>query len=319
MPIMRTAKRLGSAIGGSLVLGGATYAQWQASNPPVVLPTAWSSVPDWLATSPNPWMTATALLSALGAVGAIQQLFFAPKTATPEQVAEQGVLTRTKVDETAASTIAAIKADKLAQTLEAIRTNSLTSEQLAELRQSLAQTAADAGNTSADLAGTFVDTVATLATADDPGLRAAAASEVAGDAGSAFRQLMALGEAGASDAAARFRDAGALAAPFDVAQAIAAYARAADIAPDDCWTWINLARLHQSTGDLVSARRAAERGRQVATDERDGMAVDNKLGDIARAEGDLPAARAAFQAGLTIAERLAARDPGNSEWQRDLS
>ncbi|MFZ4381773.1 MAG: hypothetical protein ACOYO0_07405, partial [Sandarakinorhabdus sp.] len=44
----------------------------------------------------------------------------------------------------------------------------------------------------------------------------------------------------------------------------------------------------------------------------------NKLGDIARAEGDLPAARAAFQAGLTIRDRLAARDPGNSEWQRDL-
>ena len=35
--------------------------------------------------------------------------------------------------------------------------------------------------------------------------------------------------------------------------------------------------------------------------------------------GDLTAARTAYQAGLDIAVRLAAADPGNTEWQRDLS
>ena len=37
------------------------------------------------------------------------------------------------------------------------------------------------------------------------------------------------------------------------------------------------------------------------------------------AAGDLPAARSSYQAGLEIAERLAAQDKGNSVWQRDLS
>jgi hypothetical protein len=36
------------------------------------------------------------------------------------------------------------------------------------------------------------------------------------------------------------------------------------------------------------------------------------------AAGDLAAARAAYQAGLDIAVRLAAADPANAGWQRDL-
>ena len=43
------------------------------------------------------------------------------------------------------------------------------------------------------------------------------------------------------------------------------------------------------------------------------------LGDLAPAAGDLAAARTAYQAGLAIAERLAAADPANTGWQRDLS
>ena len=37
------------------------------------------------------------------------------------------------------------------------------------------------------------------------------------------------------------------------------------------------------------------------------------------AGGDLAAARAAYQAYQDIAERLAAADPANTEWQRNLS
>ena len=40
---------------------------------------------------------------------------------------------------------------------------------------------------------------------------------------------------------------------------------------------------------------------------------------MAIAAGDLTAARAAYQASLDIAARLAAADPANTEWQRDLS
>jgi predicted negative regulator of RcsB-dependent stress response len=40
---------------------------------------------------------------------------------------------------------------------------------------------------------------------------------------------------------------------------------------------------------------------------------------VAVAAGDLAAARTAYQAALDIAARLAATDPANTEWQRDLS
>ena len=45
----------------------------------------------------------------------------------------------------------------------------------------------------------------------------------------------------------------------------------------------------------------------------------NKLGDLAVAGGDLAAARTGHQAGLDIAAPLAAADPANTGWQRDLS
>jgi hypothetical protein len=53
--------------------------------------------------------------------------------------------------------------------------------------------------------------------------------------------------------------------------------------------------------------------------QRDLSVSHNKLGDVARAAGDLAAARAAYQASLDIAVRLAAADPANTTWQRDLS
>ena len=54
----------------------------------------------------------------------------------------------------------------------------------------------------------------------------------------------------------------------------------------------------------------AARGRAIAF---------NILGDVRVARGDLGGALAAYEAGLAIFERLAAGDPSNSAWQRDLS
>ena len=45
----------------------------------------------------------------------------------------------------------------------------------------------------------------------------------------------------------------------------------------------------------------------------------SKIGDVLVAQGDGPGALAAYRKGLAIAEALAARDPANTEWQRDLS
>ena len=49
-----------------------------------------------------------------------------------------------------------------------------------------------------------------------------------------------------------------------------------------------------------------------------GVALDN-IGDVRQAQGDLAGARASYEAGLSIRERLARQDPANAQWQRDLA
>jgi tetratricopeptide (TPR) repeat protein len=44
-----------------------------------------------------------------------------------------------------------------------------------------------------------------------------------------------------------------------------------------------------------------------------------KLGDLKRAQGDLASAVSSYKEGLAIAQKLAALDPANTEWQRDLA
>ncbi|HXP18538.1 MAG TPA: hypothetical protein VN840_02720, partial [Streptosporangiaceae bacterium] len=53
--------------------------------------------------------------------------------------------------------------------------------------------------------------------------------------------------------------------------------------------------------------------------QRDLSVSHDKLGDVAVSAGDLAGARAAYQASLDIAVRLAAADPANMQWQRDLA
>ena len=50
----------------------------------------------------------------------------------------------------------------------------------------------------------------------------------------------------------------------------------------------------------------------------------NKVGDVQKAQGNLPEALKSYRDGLSyrdiaIADRLAQADPGNAGWQRDLS
>ncbi len=47
--------------------------------------------------------------------------------------------------------------------------------------------------------------------------------------------------------------------------------------------------------------------------------ISVRLGDLATAQGQLPAAERHFAAALAIRKRLADQDPANSDWQRDLS
>ena len=52
--------------------------------------------------------------------------------------------------------------------------------------------------------------------------------------------------------------------------------------------------------------------------QRDLSVSFNKLGDLARAQGNLPEAQRLFGEDLRIAQRLAESDPANAAWQRDL-
>ena len=47
--------------------------------------------------------------------------------------------------------------------------------------------------------------------------------------------------------------------------------------------------------------------------------LTSKIANVQRARGNLDAALEAYQDSLAIAEKLAAQDPSNAEWQRDLS
>ena len=53
-------------------------------------------------------------------------------------------------------------------------------------------------------------------------------------------------------------------------------------------------------------------------DERAESLILREIGDVQRAQGHLDEALGSFQASLAIREKLAAHDPANTEWQRDL-
>jgi len=52
--------------------------------------------------------------------------------------------------------------------------------------------------------------------------------------------------------------------------------------------------------------------------QRDLSVSHNKLGDVAVAAGDVAVAKDHFEISLRIAEQLAALDPGNQQWQKDV-
>ena len=53
--------------------------------------------------------------------------------------------------------------------------------------------------------------------------------------------------------------------------------------------------------------------------QRELSVAHNNIGDVLRAQGNLPAALDAYNASLAIAERLARADPGHAGWQRALA
>ncbi|HME24965.1 MAG TPA: trypsin-like serine protease [Acetobacteraceae bacterium] len=109
---------------------------------------------------------------------------------------------------------------------------------------------------------------------------------------------------------------------FDHEAAKATLAEITDLDPDAVWDWIGLGDLWITTGSLGAALDAygmAASAAQRLGDDHDFGASHDRIGDVKASQGDLPGALAAYTASMAIAERLAARDPANSGWQRDLS
>jgi tetratricopeptide (TPR) repeat protein len=53
--------------------------------------------------------------------------------------------------------------------------------------------------------------------------------------------------------------------------------------------------------------------------QRERSVIQNQLGDLLQAQGDLAGAQQRYEASLRISDALATRDPDNAGWQRDLS
>ena len=130
MSFARSGRRLGAAIGSMLLLGLLTFAQWLTANPPLQFPTTWDAVLPWLSAAPNSGFNITALLTALGAAAAIQQMFFAPEAATSKLVTDEATNTRARIDQASAAQLKAIREEKVAATIAAVNDGSTSANNL---------------------------------------------------------------------------------------------------------------------------------------------------------------------------------------------
>ena len=123
-------------------------------------------------------------------------------------------------------------------------------------------------------------------------------------------------------AAEAFRQLGAVATSRNIADALAAYRRAAELDPDDTWTWIHISRLEHAAGRLAAAEAAVCRANQLAENMGvvwDAAAAKRQHGVLLLAKGQLAAAEQAFDASRRTAERLMAGRSDDAQRQHDLS
>jgi tetratricopeptide (TPR) repeat protein len=124
------------------------------------------------------------------------------------------------------------------------------------------------------------------------------------------------------DAAAAYRNLGAIAGLGDPKRALEAYMKAVELDPDDVESLLWVASLEKDRGNLSDAEMHYRRVLALATTDDRAWAkywAQVGFGDIRLDRGNLPDALKSYCDGLAIAEGLAKADPGNAESQRDLS
>ena len=118
------------------------------------------------------------------------------------------------------------------------------------------------------------------------------------------------------------RDTAVLARGTDVIKAVAYYQRAARFDPSDPKIWDEYARAALDAGRTDEAKAAFEQAAlkaQESNNPRRRYWATLGHGDVAVAQGNLPAARELYAAAVAIADPIAKTDPGNAGWQRDLA
>jgi tetratricopeptide (TPR) repeat protein len=126
----------------------------------------------------------------------------------------------------------------------------------------------------------------------------------------------------AKDAAAAYRNLASIARVSDPGRARDYYARAARLDPSDVNGMMQNGWFQQEAGQLDAAHAAYARVIAMAkpgADDEDLVSAIFGMGDIEQQRGNLGAALATYHEAETIADRLAKSDPGNAQWQRDLS
>jgi tetratricopeptide (TPR) repeat protein len=96
----------------------------------------------------------------------------------------------------------------------------------------------------------------------------------------------------------------------------------ARLLPDDVWCRVEFGDLWWIDGARTQAAEAFRDALTVAVRTGDTSRIalcHDRIGGVLVAQGDRAGALTAFRDSLAIAQRLAQADPGNAEWQRDLS
>lgn len=123
--------------------------------------------------------------------------------------------------------------------------------------------------------------------------------------------------------AAYWRQLGALSLIDNAQDALRAYARAADIAPEDPDLQMLLGVLHLRSGHLEAAEAAFRRQMGLAEGKDGGEAIRYRagtmLGDVLLAKGAREEALSAYEAARRGVTALAEREPDNARWQRGAS
>lgn len=126
-------------------------------------------------------------------------------------------------------------------------------------------------------------------------------------------------EAGQGETAAQLRNAAKIASGFDLRRAVAALEKAAELEPNDAWTYIELAQAYHAMSKRTEARTAIDTALEKASDGWERSVALDELFSLAQSVGDGDLAFSAAQQGIALREALAKAAPDDVAIHEHLS